>query len=518
MHFPLDILTDYLNDQGVEMVKEPAHPKNTFDWVTSVADFLQAPVGQTIVPLFDDISRSASVTPKIVTIKSLSDASVAEALAPDDILIRTSLPIALLADRIQRFLFSIIQWNDRMAEMVDDNCISLELLKESESMIGAYIGLSDSTFSYIAHTPDIQPVDEVSRYFIENGNYPTQAIRHTRDMGLMRRWENQDWTMVHNKPNDIIPYPTINRVVKRHGAYAAHILLVSPTHIDASTRFLFDLLAAKLEICLRRHWRKENPLEQRYSYFLHEVLKGTTYTNDRLPERAELHNIPYEGAFQVCVAGGVWKVGSASYLAKRAVEIEPRCKVVIEEDDVVMVLCAEKGCEDELDQMEENLFRMARTLNIEIGVSERVDQLELISLGLDQARIALKYGSMYSTRYLPFSEEEDDLTRTVLRFRKYFPYCATDQFENNSKFISRHLSLGNPLVNLQVADAKRGSNDFQILRTYLYCNGQVSRVCHTLHMHRNTVLYRLEKIRALIALDLDESDVQQYLRTLFFLI
>lgn len=519
MHFPLDILTDCLTEQGVEIVKAPAHPKNEFDWVTSVSDFLKAPAGQTIVPVFDGISNSTSITPKIVAMRSHADAAAVESLAPDDILVRTALPVPLLADRIQRFLFQIIQWNDKMAEMVDAGCISMDLLKESEQMIGAYIGLSDSTFSYIAHTPDLAPVDEVSRYFIKNGNYPLEAIQKTREKGLMNRWEHQDWTVVHARPNDIIPYPTISRVVRQHGAYAAHILLVSDKPLRPATRFLFDLLAAKLQICLRRHWKNENPLDQSYAYFLEELLKGTMPGDERLAEQAELHGIPLEGTFQICVAGDAWKVGSAKYLATRILDREPRCKMVVGDQDVLMLLCAENGEEGLIAQMEANVFEAAAQMNVEVGVSEVVDQLTLVALALEEARHALRYGAMYSSRYVAFDEGTEDaaLTRTAFRFRRYFPYCALDQFESNSKFITRLLSLDNPLARLQEADRKRGSSDLEILRTYLYYGGRVNAICNKMHMHRNTVLYRLDKIRAIISYDLDDSDVQQYLRTLFFL-
>ncbi len=519
MHFPLDILSSYLVDQGVEIVKGPAHPKDQFDWVTAVSDFLQAPAGQTVIPIFEDISMSASITPKIVVAHSYAETAAASALAPDDLLIRTSLPVALLADRIQRFLFQIIQWNDKMTEMVDEGCISLDLLRESEHILGKYIGLSDATFSYIAHTPDLTPVDDASRYLIEHGNYPLDAIKRTRERGLLKRWENQDWTVVHARPNEIIPYPTIDRAVKRNGVYAGHILLVSETPISASTRFLFDLLASKLEICLQRHWERENPLGQEPAYFLEELLKGNVYGDEQLAERAELHGIPATGLFRICVAGNTWKVGSASYLAKRILEEEPRCKMVIGDKDVAMVLCAYESEEHLMDQMEANVFEVARKMNVEIGVSERITKLELASLAKEQASMALRYGSLYSARYVPFDEgtPAESLTRIAFRFPRYFPYCALDQFESNSKFITRLLSLDNPLSRLQEADRKRGSNDFEILRTYLYHGGRIKEVCDKLHMHRNTVLYRLDKIRTIVSCDLDDCDIRQYLRTLFFL-
>ncbi|MCI9129439.1 MAG: PucR family transcriptional regulator [Eggerthellaceae bacterium] len=516
MHFPLDILNSYLADQSVDIIKGPAHPKDQFDWVTSVSDFLRDSENQTIIPVFDGIESASSITPKIVIIRSLKDAGAAEALAPDDFLIRTSLPASLLADRIQRFLFGIIQWNDRMTEMVDSGCISMELLKESEPMLGEYIGLSDSAFSYIAHTPDIPPIDEISQYFVKNKNYPLHAIQATRDAGLMRRWENQDWTMVSNKGSDVFPLPTVSRVIKRRGAYAAHLLLVSNGHITGYTRFLFDLLAQKVEACLRRHWRLENPLEQRYVYFLQEVFKGNVYGDERLAERAEIHGIPVSGAFEVCVIGSVWKVGSASYLAKRILEMEPSAKVVVEDAEAIILLYAHQGQEERLSEMEANIFEAARRMSVEVGVSEQFSELGLAYFALEEARCALKYGSLYSSRYVNFDADEA-LTTTVFRFRRYFTYCALDQFEGDRKLVSNVLTHMNPLLKIRESDERKGSNDFEILRTYLYQEGRPNQISQKLHMHRNTVLYRIDKIREVIGYDLTDSDVRQFLRTLYFL-
>ena len=38
-----------------------------------------------------------------------------------------------------------------------------------------------------------------------------------------------------------------------------------------------------------------------------------------------------------------------------------------------------------------------------------------------------------------------------------------------------------------------------------------------MHMHRNTVTYRLEKIRRVVGDDLDDSDMRMYLRILYLL-
>ncbi len=526
MHFPLDILTVCLLEQGAKILQKPAHPKREFDWVTSVSDFLKNPTDQIIVPLIEGSSEestsdddNATISPKIICIQSKSGASSINNLQADDILACINAPISLVADRIQRFLFDVIQWNDKMAEMVDEGCISMDLLKESESMLGEYIGLSDATFSYIAHTPDIPPMDIISTYFVNNGNYPLDAIQKAQDRGLMHRWENQDWTVVHTKPNDLIPFPTINRVIKRRGSYAAHILMVADKPINATTRFLFDLLAARLETCLDRNWYREDPLDQGYVYFLESLLKGRFQDEKQLSEQAELHGIPITGVFETCVTGSAWKVGSSRYLASQILDAEPSCKIVVNDDEVLILLCTANTTSNQIDEMESNIFNVAKQLKIELGVSERISKLDLVPLAIDESRVALKYGAIKFPRYVSFDEDTHaaKFVQVAFRFRRYFPYCALDQFEGNPRFITRLLNTDNPLTRLQESDHIHGSNDLEILRTYLYCEGHINIVCKKLHMHRNTVLYRLDKIRNLLSYDLADGDVRQYLRTLFFL-
>ena len=38
MEFPLDIITGLLTEQGIEVVKEPKHPKERFAWVSAFCD------------------------------------------------------------------------------------------------------------------------------------------------------------------------------------------------------------------------------------------------------------------------------------------------------------------------------------------------------------------------------------------------------------------------------------------------------------------------------------------------
>lgn len=521
MQFPLDIITGFFSESGIMVRKEPHRPKDRFTWISALREVkAEDPrsFGFTGSPVFvvgaNDIDEEAGAT-HIVVMGPTDAVAVPERSANNDIYISSTYSPATVADKLQRYLMRIIQWNDEMADLLDSRCICQDLLKHSEPILKCYIGLSDSTYSYIAHTPNIAPIDSASRYFIKNKLYGPGTLRKVRERGLIKKWENQEWTAVHNEPNDIISRPCIDHVFRLNNAYAAHMVLVSPSEISTAKVFLFDLLAKKVDLCLTRHWRRENPLDQRYTYFLKELLTGNTYGDAYLEERAKRHGLPLTGLFKLCLVDNTWRVGSANYFAKKVIEMEPGCKIAFEGSRVVVLLCASEPKPGIIASMESHIFELAHRMHLEVGVSDRFEHLEQSALELDKARIALKYGHRKSRMFAPFNGEPT--CNEVFRFRRYFPYYATDPFARSDKFIVRLLASPNPLAKLREADKERGTSDFEVLRTYLYCEGSIKDACEIMHLHRNTMNYRLEKIRKTIAADFDDPDMRMYLRILYFL-
>ena len=54
-------------------------------------------------------------------------------------------------------------------------------------------------------------------------------------------------------------------------------------------------------------------------------------------------------------------------------------------------------------------------------------------------------------------------------------------------------------------DESHNTNLVHTLRTYFRCNGNVLRAAEALFLHRNSVLYRLQRIEDLLAVDLKDS-------------
>ncbi len=56
-------------------------------------------------------------------------------------------------------------------------------------------------------------------------------------------------------------------------------------------------------------------------------------------------------------------------------------------------------------------------------------------------------------------------------------------------------------------DRERGNNLVATLRTYYACGARVDKTADALFLHRNSVRYRLDRIRSLLQLDVDQPQV-----------
>ena len=71
------------------------------------------------------------------------------------------------------------------------------------------------------------------------------------------------------------------------------------------------------------------------------------------------------------------------------------------------------------------------------------------------------------------------------------------------------------LLPLERADADRNSRLSDTLRTYYACGGSVSKTAEALFLHRNSVRYRLDRVRALLGADIDHPEISAVLLAAF---
>jgi DNA-binding PucR family transcriptional regulator len=71
------------------------------------------------------------------------------------------------------------------------------------------------------------------------------------------------------------------------------------------------------------------------------------------------------------------------------------------------------------------------------------------------------------------------------------------------------------LLPLERADEERASRLLDTLRAYYACGASVAKTAERLFLHRNSVRYRLDRVRALLGADIDHPEVASALLAAF---
>lgn len=137
--------------------------------------------------------------------------------------------------------------------------------------------------------------------------------------------------------------------------------------------------------------------------------------------------------------------------------------------------------------------------NAHIGVSLLFTELSHLRMGYDQARIAIDIGHKLDPDALEYHYSKYYLNDMLDCYREKF---ALDDV------IVRHL---NQLT------GERGYSNSNLLLLYHYLNTErnISLTAKRVFMHRNSVIYRLQRIQDVLNLDLDDPDVRLRLMITF---
>ena len=74
------------------------------------------------------------------------------------------------------------------------------------------------------------------------------------------------------------------------------------------------------------------------------------------------------------------------------------------------------------------------------------------------------------------------------------------------------------LAELRRTDERCGRDYYETLRCYLLCDNNISAAAARMHLHRNTLVYRLNKIREALGTDIDGNAARAYLLLCFLLL
>ena len=93
-----------------------------------------------------------------------------------------------------------------------------------------------------------------------------------------------------------------------------------------------------------------------------------------------------------------------------------------------------------------------------------------------------------------------------------FEDCTLEYIERSVlKTMPLQLLVAPYLYKLRAIDRDRGTEYYQTLRAWLLNERSIPKTAEALIVHRTTLTYRLEKLREIIPIDLDDPQLRLYL-------
>lgn len=525
MDFPLSIIVSCLEGQGTTVFPPSGADDASFSYAATVtAGAAGTPCASAPFPLIvttreraAELAAESTPCPLLAVAPADSATGGAGRSADADpriALVATPLSPEEVCSLINRRLVELREWNEELGNLILEGCSCQQLIDESEPIIGHYLALSDALFARVAATRHHPPLDDMSRALIETGSYPASAIPRIERIAEEQRWHTQNRSRIDQEGNGINPYPNISRVYRLERTYAAHLVMVAESPIEPWEQFLFDVLADRIGACLKRFWKTSSTYRDKSTAFLAAMLEGDTGNAADVADRAKRFDVPVNGVFELCVIAGAEEHGGIAHFAHQIRSALKTCRIATINQNIYVLLISSRKSSGKIAAMESRLFDMVAHLHTEMGVSSRFEQLTSCRMARMEADVALQYGSKNRSKYLALADKDPYLD-CVFRFNRYFPCYLVDPYADTAQFLAEYAKAPNLVNRLRKADAENGTDDFGLLKIYLYFDCSIKKTAELLDMHRNTVVYRLNKIRNDFYIDLDDCDTRLFLHYLF---
>ena len=374
------------------------------------------------------------------------------------------------------------------------------LIEEAATALGNPIVVVDPTYHYIAyHLGDLPEDDtQLSRSMAEEiarKALPDDAVAYIRDSHIDSEIARTKGP--YEQHNEILGCNTMTLAVMVRGVCIAHVMMMERSHAFADLdREAFVRLASFVAQEMQKSEVWGPTSGELGSYFLENLLGERSPSVAVTLRRMKALNFhPKELLYVVCLHApgeGLSQVQSEHV----AGQLRPLLHhAIYTRHHQQLVLLLSRDADVGFSPKAEAKLREVATLNgLTVGVSNIFTAIVETRKAYEQARAAIRYGEQ-GARIL----DDGGLYR-------YCNYAYAHMLELASRRTDL-LSLCHPaLLRLLEYDEKHNSELMETLFCYLQVAGSTARAAELLTLHKNTMLYRLGRIRKLLGMDLASGE------------
>lgn len=288
-------------------------------------------------------------------------------------------------------------------------------------------------------------------------------------------------------------YPTKNVVGKitKNDTTVAYFLLVEANRkIDDTDLAIFKMVCEWLSAEFRKNSIILTPKRVMVSHFLSDLLTGTVSHTEEIIARADRLQIaskPKHGIVVVDIQEMDFRHSSPHTLRNAIESLLPDTLSVSYNGNIVFYLNWDGDLSIDTETRKQ-LWELEKQHRLRVGVSFTYTKLQDTKIAYEQALAAIRLGRQFDSK------------RSMFHYRDYTLYHLLEQHQIKSS--SDLLSFCDPDL-LALFEYDRQANNDYVYTTYvlLQCGGKQTEAANALHIHRSTMLYRMERIIELTGWD-----------------
>ena len=381
-----------------------------------------------------------------------------------------------------------------------------DILDLSEPVLGNFVSVSDSSFRLIAYTKNTPVDDPVTCSLIRLGGHDPATIRTFEELNLVESWREDPRYLEVCEDSPICIYPTIAHAFRFRQSYFVHVvMLCNHRPLTRGLKDLFRCFVELLEHCVRRDWALRRRFSQPHDRLFADLALGSPLGESDLKAQAGALGLPSQGAFALCVVDvdradsfGIEQI--AWQLAKQF----PSCWVSLVEGRIVILSADADAAAGPRTWPSRPAVRFVQqsflsAMKVFVGVSCGFDTLGQMPHAYRQALFALRGGA--------FAAAEDAAAMRTFYFSDCLCSYLLDANERSAA-LDRYCLEQHPLGLIAAEDRAHHTDNAHVLLTYLACERRVTMAAGLLHLHRNSVVYRIERLEKAYGFDLADANVR----------